>query len=231
MTNCLSQHELERSWVVANSRMNRQRGLAGVNSYEQELGFHPLESLRDCIARRGTASWLDLCCGEGRALIAADRELNSGETIMLQGVGVDLTNHFAAIETCRGVRFFAASLHSWQPDRSFDLITCVHGLHYVGDKLGLLQRASTWLEPNGMLVAHLDPANIHIDGAALDARKLRAMLPSHWKFDARRSLLTASQPGVTFPMEYLGADDSAGPNLTGQDAVNSHYQTQVSHGR
>jgi SAM-dependent methyltransferase len=230
MTDWLNQQQLERSWVVANSRMNRQRGLTGVNSYEQELGFQPLEILRDCIARRGTASWLDLCCGEGRALIAADRELNSGESIVLRGVGVDLTRHFAATETCRGVRFFAASLHSWQPDCRFDLITCVHGLHYVGDKLGLLQRASTWLEPNGKLVAHLDPANIHIDGVALDAKKLRAMLPSLWQFDVRRSLLTASQPGVAFPAAYLGADDSAGPNFTGQDAVNSHYHTQLSHG-
>ena len=34
---------VESSAVVANNAMNRQRGLAGVNSYTRELGIHPLD--------------------------------------------------------------------------------------------------------------------------------------------------------------------------------------------
>ena len=39
--------DLERSSVVANSQVNRERGLSGRNSYERELGFDPLDWLLD----------------------------------------------------------------------------------------------------------------------------------------------------------------------------------------
>jgi hypothetical protein len=55
---------LHASAVVANSAMNRER----------ELGFNPLAWL---VCRTGAVSWLDLCCGTGRALgQAADRLAN-----------------------------------------------------------------------------------------------------------------------------------------------------------
>lgn len=57
--------------VVANCSMNRERQLAGVNSYTRELGLDPLEVLRASITGSGTGAWLDLCCGTGRALIQA----------------------------------------------------------------------------------------------------------------------------------------------------------------
>ena len=38
---------LERSAVVANCRMNRERSLTGSNGYAKELGFHPLEILKE----------------------------------------------------------------------------------------------------------------------------------------------------------------------------------------
>jgi trans-aconitate methyltransferase len=226
MTDLLDHDRLERSWVVANSRMNRQRGLVGANSYEQEIGFSPAAFLRDRIAVARRAAWLDLCCGEGRALVAAARELNSVNQ-ELECVGVDLTRFFAPCDDCVGLRLVVASLHHWSPDSTFDLITCVHGLHYVGDKLGLLVRASAWLAPEGILVAHLDPSNIHIDGHPLETRQFRALMPKHsFHFDARRSLLTISgRISLRQQLEYTGADDGAGPNLTGQDAVNSHYRT------
>ena len=50
------------------------------------------------------------------------------------------------------LRLVEASLSAWRPDRSFDLITCVHGLHYVGDKLGLVARAASWLAEDGLFV-------------------------------------------------------------------------------
>ncbi len=39
---------------------------------------------------------------------------------------------------------------------AFDLITCVHGLHYAGDKLAVLTRAVDWLTPGGLFAADLD---------------------------------------------------------------------------
>jgi hypothetical protein len=59
---------LEASAVVANCAMNRERQLAGVNSYARELGFNPFDLLTSVIAGGSegdtrTAAWLDLCCG------------------------------------------------------------------------------------------------------------------------------------------------------------------------
>ena len=36
------------------------------------------------------------------------------------------------------------------------------GLHYVGDKLGLLQRASRWTRGDGLLMMHVDYRNLRI---------------------------------------------------------------------
>src|SRR5438270_11765969 len=78
---------LERSSVVANNAMNRDRQLDGVNSYARELGFHPLDA--------AGSGWLDLCCGRGLALAQAatalDRQGRAGEVAL---VGVDLVDGF-----------------------------------------------------------------------------------------------------------------------------------------
>ena len=55
---------LARSPVVANNAMNRERQLTGPNSYARELGFEPLDILRQRLgAGAECAAWLDLCCG------------------------------------------------------------------------------------------------------------------------------------------------------------------------
>ena len=71
-----SDEELERSAVVANCRMNRERNLVGSNGYDKELGFNPLDLLKERIALGRPAAWLDLCCGTGRALIEAARAIS-----------------------------------------------------------------------------------------------------------------------------------------------------------
>jgi hypothetical protein len=62
---------LESSSVAANCAMNRERQLAGVNSYARELGLNPLHVMRDVVensaGQDAPAAWLDLCCGTGRA--------------------------------------------------------------------------------------------------------------------------------------------------------------------
>ena len=80
--------------MAANCAMNRERQLAGVNSYARELGFDPLAFLSSRLGDQGphaAPGWLDLCCGTGRALIqAATRLPGAGPGAGAVLIGVDL---------------------------------------------------------------------------------------------------------------------------------------------
>jgi SAM-dependent methyltransferase len=223
----LDEDTLEASSVVANRSMNRERQLAGVNSYARELGFDPLDWVK---ARRadgaGVVRWLDLCCGTGRALLqAGDRLGRDGLSDRVSLVGVDLVDCFDETPVSGSVRLVCASAVAWAPPHPFDLITCVHGLHYIGDKLALLARVAMWLAGGGLFVAHLDLANIRLaDGRPAGGPLGVALRRAGFSYDSRRRRLRRIGPGeVDLPYEYLGADDRAGPNYTRQPAVNSHY--------
>jgi hypothetical protein len=100
----LDDDDLALSAVVANCAMNRERQLAGVNSYSRELGFN-----------------------------------------------------------------------------------CVHGLHYVGDKLATVTRAASWLTDDGLLVADLDLASIRLpDGRPAGRALSGALRRAGFDYDARR---------------------------------------------
>ena len=89
----LTDDELERSAVVANCRMNRERGLTGSNGYDRNIGFDPLDELRRRASESRPAAWLDLCCGSGKALIEAARIVHD-EGLGVAIVGVDLVGMF-----------------------------------------------------------------------------------------------------------------------------------------
>ena len=226
---------LEASVVVANCAMNRERQLAGANSYTRELGFNPLNVITSRLSGTGSpagvAAWLDLCCGTGRALIQAACQLHQAR---LAGratlVGVDLAGAFdSAPAAAAGLELVCAPVATWTPGRAFDLITCVHGLHYVGDKLGLLTRAACWLAPTGRLVADLDLHAIRIPGTKPGSRGLATQLrAAGFSYDPRRHRISCTgHRDIRLPYLYLGADDRAGANYTGQPAVHSYYaQTQ-----
>jgi trans-aconitate methyltransferase len=211
--------------------MNRERQLAGVNSYARELGFNPLETITAQIGRGGraqpgAAAWLDLCCGSGRALVQAAQQLNqAGLAGQATLVGVDLVNTFEPHAHAQpGLELVCASLADWQPALRFDLITCVHGLHYIGDKLGLLARAASWLTPAGRLVADLDLTGIRVDRASASRQVMLRLRRAGFTYNARRRQITCiGERDVRLPYTYLGADDRAGPGYTGQPAVCSHY--------
>jgi SAM-dependent methyltransferase len=216
---------LERSAVVANCDMNRERQLAGVNSYAKELGFDPLAEVAARHAAAGAGApppaWLDLCCGTGRALIQAAGQ--AGVAL----VGVDLVDAFDPVPAqSPGLELVQASVVTWTPARSFDLITCLHGLHYVGDKLAVLARAASWLTPAGRLVADLDLADVRLaDGRPAGRRLTGALRAAGFGYDARRRRIGCEgRRDVHLPYRYLGADDEAGPNYTGQPTVRSHYE-------
>jgi SAM-dependent methyltransferase len=219
----LPETALEATAVVANSTMNRERGLRGVNSYTRELGFDPLAVLT---ARSGTR-WLDLCCGEGRALVEAAGELARRGRTDVGLVGVDLVDRFdaGAADHGPGLELIGASVADWSPPGRFDLVTCVHGLHYVGDRLGLLARAASWLTPCGRLVADFEPAAVRLaDGRPAGRRLTAALRDQGFLVDTRRHRLTLEGPReITLPYRFVGADPDAGPNYTGQPAVHAYY--------
>jgi SAM-dependent methyltransferase len=217
--------ELERSAIVANCRMNRERDLTGANGYSREIGFNPLDFLRGRIAPGRPVAWLDLCCGTGKALTQAACFVHA-EGLDVEIVGVDLVGMFHRPEPeLTNLRLVEASLGTWRPDRHFDLITCVHGLHYVGDKLGLIARAGSWLADEGLLVANLDLKNLKFaDGLAGGRRIVPDLRRAGLEYDRRKRLLICRGPkDASLPYRFLGADDGAGPNYTGQPAVDSYY--------
>jgi SAM-dependent methyltransferase len=220
---------LEKSEIVANACMNRQRNLAGANSYEKDLGFNPLVLLNKSLEKQHEAAWLDLCCGTGRALIqAAEAYRTASLDHRVKLTGVDLVPMFDLIRPgVDGVRLVATSVERWETEERFDLVTCVHGLHYIGDKLGLLQRASSWLRDGGLLMVHLDYRNLRINGRTSPGAQIgRDLRRAGFRYVAGRHLLTCSAqtPRQRLPYRYMGADDQAGPNYTGQAAVDSYYE-------
>jgi SAM-dependent methyltransferase len=228
----LSGAELTASSVVANNAMNRQRGLMGVNSYRRELGVNPVDLMRDRLAAptgdTAEAGWLDLCCGSGRALIEAAVLLRDAGPVRL--VGVDLVDCFDPLPDTRGekpgLELVCAPVETWTPAGAFDLVTCVHGLHYVGDKLAVLSRAASWLRDRGRLVADLDLGAVRLpDGRPAGRRLLSAIRDAGFEYDPRRRRVSCTGPRAPrWPYTYLGGDDRAGPNYTGQPAVHSYYR-------
>ncbi|MEU6427169.1 class I SAM-dependent methyltransferase [Microbispora sp. NPDC046973] len=211
----LDDDALERSSVVANSDMNRERRLP---AYRRELGVDVLALLRgaDRVVR-----WLDLCCGTANALFEAAHELGERAEI----VGVDLVGYFAGPPRPPRLRLVTASVTSWAPGTAFDLITCVHGLHYVGDKLGVIARAASWLTDDGLFAASFDAGSVRrADGTPAGRRLTAALRASGLVYDARnRRVSCRGRREIDLPWPYLGADDRAGPNYTGQAAVDSYY--------
>jgi SAM-dependent methyltransferase len=232
MTDLLSDDDLERSAVVANCRMNRERNLTGSNGYGRELGFDPLDHLRGRAWGGRGAAWLDLCCGSGKALVQAARTARA-EGVNVEIVGVDMVGMFLRPDPdMKSLRLVEASLSTWRPDRRFELITCVHGLHYIGDKLGLVSRAASWLSDGGLFVASLDLQNLKIAGGKPAGRRLASDLRRTGQvYDRRRRLVVCrGRKAVDLPCRYLGADNRAGPNYTGQPAVDSYYESVESSG-
>ncbi|MEC3953310.1 class I SAM-dependent methyltransferase [Nocardia sp. CDC153] len=200
---------------MANSAMNRDRRLP---AYRRELGFDPVAWL---LARPGPQRWLDIGCGSAHALFEAGDVLSGHARI----VGVDLVDYFGG-PSRRGVDLVTASVLDWHPDEPFDLITSVHALHYVGDKLTALSRMSSWLTADGRLTANFDASALRDrDGATLGRRLSTALRRNGFDYNARNHRITRIGVGrPVWEFRYLGADAHAGPNYTGQDAVGSHYE-------
>jgi methyltransferase family protein len=220
--------ELERSPVVANCSMNRERGFTGSNSYQRELKLDLLHVLHRQL-RDGPVKWTDLCCGRGKALIEAASEFKHAESAHpIQIEGIDLAgmfdpNPFPDILTLR-----EQAVESWSPSGALALVTCVHGFHYVGDKLAVIAKGARSLASGGVMIANLDLSNFRYGDGQPAGRGVVALLRRNGiSYDARRRLVRCDGPReIKYDLRYLGADDKAGKNYTGQPAVDSYYDAQ-----
>lgn len=222
----LTNDELLCSDIVANSVMNRQRGLAGVNSYERELHVDLLGFLTRRAGEHGGALWCDVCCGEGNALREAAEFLTHTpyrDEILL--VGVDLVDAFAPADL-PNLRLIAQDVSSFTPPRPADLVTCVHGLHYLGDKLGFVEEVYRHIAPGGFLLAHLDRAQILFqeESEAWPA-VLRQARGRKASIRLTKGLLRIEKTiaPLDFGVKYLGATISEKPNYTGIVGIDSWY--------
>ncbi len=214
--------------MVANNAMNRDRLLSGVNSYARELGFDPYEWLADRLRAEPAmpVGWIDVCCGAGRAILEAERRFGAefpDSDVTLRGI--DLVGHFAGAPATPRLRLITTTARTWSPEHPADLVTCVHGLHYIGDKLALIAAMLRWTAPGGRFVAHFDPHTVrHRDGSSAARAILARLRAAGVTYDGRHHRISA--PGAVtleFSPGYLGADDHAGPGYTGQPAVASYY--------
>lgn len=222
----LSESELIWSSIVANSKMNRERNASGINSYEQEFKFKPEVFLKTYIEKYGQVKWLDLCCGQGKALIQAATylsEMNLQDHAILKGF--DLIDTFLNIPPAvKCLDFEVKSVVDWSSEDKYDLITCVHGIHYVGDKLKVLQLAFDSLNPEGIFIANLDLNNIEISGCKTENYLKTIFKNKGIEYNPRTRILKCTGPrNIHFDVYYKGASDEAGPNYTGQEAVTSFY--------
>jgi trans-aconitate methyltransferase len=208
--------------------MNRERRL---DSYARELRIDPLAEAIARIRGGASATWLDLCCGTGRALIDAAKWLDSQpQPPALRIEGVDLIDMFDPNPYPAHLTLHAVSIERWTPSPGYALVTCVHGLHYVGDKLAAITRIVANLAPNGLFVANLDLASFRFANGKTASRRIAAWLRSaRVEYNARRRTIRCEGPRtLAAPFRYLGADDRVGPNYTGQPAVASFYSAQTS---
>ncbi len=232
MKEFLNKKELLHSGVVANNRMNRGRGILGSNSYQKDLSFNATDFLGKRLIDKKSAAWLDLCCGEGRALaeaaaVFADLERTESRSLLWRIIGIDLAGMFCQPASKSGsLKLLEISVEDFEPSRKFDLITCVHGLHYIGDKLAVIQKAALWLKPDGIFIANLDLKNLKIIGQDDSGKTFSNFLKGQgFRVDRKRRLLALEgSRRFELPFKFIGADDKAGPNYTGQPAVDSYYK-------
>ena len=225
-TTLLNENELIWSPVVANNRMNRERQASGINSYEQETDFRPEDWLQNRLQHQPNVRWLDICCGQGNALLqVADEMAQQQLQHRVQLVGLDLVNFFTPIPpniTC--LQFVTGSIVSWVPSQTYDLITCIHGLHYVGDKLKVIAQLINQLNPNGLFIANFDLASVIVNQQPQSPEVETWFRQNDIRYESDKKRIQAQGGQVTpFAGSYAGASDQAGKNYTGQEAVNAYY--------
>lgn len=172
--------------------MNRFRRLRGPNSYTTELGIDPLS----CLPQGG--AWLDVGCGNGFAVREAAKLRPD-----IKIVALDLEPGFVAPATPPNALFMQADASALPlTGRHFDLVTAVHVLHFIDDKLAATLRWAELCRPGGKLLANLDPGDVWLGPDWASARRLEGeqtvlTAPATWgRFVGARAADRPNRQGV-----------------------------------
>ncbi len=216
------------SGVVANCLMNRERQAFGDNSYQQDIYINPYVYIKDRMDKEEKVRWLDMCCGRGKALIQVMTEFVCDKMEnKVEFWGVDLVSMFDLVPNqIKNINLIESSLMEFETRLSFDLITCVHGLHYIGDKLAIIKKYIQYLKPDSLFVCNLDTNNMFDkDGKKLGRKVNSALRTQGLEYDIRKKLIRClGNKTIELPFQFLGADDQFGKNYTGQKVVSSYYE-------
>src|SRR5438552_610795 len=99
---------------------------------------------------------VDLGCGTGELTRALHEKLGAVETL-----GIDNSaSMLAEAPAATGLRFEAAAIESFEPDRPFDLVFSNAALHWVADHDALFRRLRNMIADGGQLAVQM-PANEH----------------------------------------------------------------------
>ena len=75
-----------------------------------------------------------------------------------------------------------------------------------------------------MFVANLDLSNIIIEEANSNLLLKNFFKKSQIEYSSRSKIMKRiGSASIKFGFRYIGADDTSGPNYSGQDAVTSYY--------
>ncbi len=226
----LNDKSLEASNIVANCLMNRERRAFGDNSYEKEIFINPYYYLKDRMQHQETVCWLDFCCGRGKAIIQLMTAFQKeGIDHRFQFIGVDLIEMGDPMPTGMiNITLTESSIHSFETDLAFDLITCVHGMHYIGDKLKAIKQYSSYLKEDGLFLCNLDTNTLFDKAGKKLGRKINADLKmADIDYSSQKKMITVKgKKKICLPYTYLGADDTHGKNYTGQKVVASYYECE-----
>ena len=110
--------------------------------------------VKSCLEHCHGTSLLELACGDG---FMTERFQPHFETV----VGVDASKHRieAARKRLPGVTFYEALIEEFHLDRTFDSVCMLHVLGDVIDPGATLQKASEFLNEDGVLIVHVPNAN------------------------------------------------------------------------
>ena len=222
----LTDEALERSAVVANCRMNRERDLVGSNGYDKELGFNPLDFLKEALASIRPGAWLDLCCGTGKALIQAAEHHAEGR--------VPGSRSWASIWSgCSKGSIPISPACDWSRRRFVRGGPIDPRPGHLRPRAAL-RRRQAGADRSCRLLAHPGGAIRGEPGPwqpearrwpAVGEEVVTDLVVAGLEYDRRRRPVTCrGRRTMNLPYRYLGADDRAGPNYTGQPAVDSLYE-------
>lgn len=133
----------------------------------------PFYDLASMVERAPGMRVVDLGCGAGELTAWLHRELEAREMLGLDADAAMLAQ--AAAHEGDGVRFEAADIRAWTPERPFDLVFSNAALQWVEGHEELWARLASWVAPGGQIAIQMPMNDDHPSHAT--ARALAAEEP------------------------------------------------------